>query len=104
MLTSIIFFISTAIFVISMFYFINKATYYKNDERGLSIIAKSAMITFSSLLVLFALFLCLITFIDVFDISSKQLYSLVFIRNAVSITVAVISAINSLSIYFLLKD
>ncbi|GAB7306751.1 hypothetical protein [Enterococcus gallinarum] len=104
MLTSIVFFASIAVFVISMLYFINRATYYKNDERGLSIIAKSAMITFSSLLALFALFLCVITFIDVFDIPSSQLYSLIFIRNAVSIVVAVISAINSLSIHLLSRD
>lgn len=104
MLSTIIFISSVVIFVSSMLYYMNRLTYYKNDERGLSIIAKSAMITFSSLLGLFALFLIYVTSLDIFDIQSNQLYSIIFIRNAVSISVALISTINSLSIYFLSRD
>ena len=50
---TIIFIFFVLIFCGSMGYYINRVVTYKNDERGISILAKASMITFSSILLLF---------------------------------------------------
>lgn len=101
---TIIFMFFNLIFCVSMGYYINRVVTYKNDERGISILAKASMITFSSILLLFALFMSYLVIIDIFDLhQTNQLFSLIVIRNFVSIIMAFIGVVNVFAIKYFEK-
>lgn len=87
-----------------MGYYINRVVTYKNDERGISILAKASMITFSSLLLLFAFFMSYLVVIDIFELhQTNQLFSIIIIRNVVSIIMAFIGVVNFIAIKYFEK-
>ncbi|WP_010052870.1 hypothetical protein [Carnobacterium maltaromaticum] len=101
---TIIFIFFVLIFCGSMGYYINRVVTYKNDERGISILAKASMITFSSILLLFALFMSYLAVIDMLDLhQTNQLFSLILIRNVVSIIMAFLGIVNLTAIKYFEK-
>lgn len=101
---TIIFMFFTLIFCGSMGYYINRVVTYKNDERGISILAKASMITFSSILLLFAFFMSYLVVIDIFELhQTNQLFSIIIIRNVVSIIMALIGFVNLIAIKYFEK-
>ncbi|CAD5903239.1 membrane hypothetical protein [Carnobacterium maltaromaticum] len=98
---TIIFMFFILIFCGSMVYYINRVATYKNDERGISILAKASMITFSSILLLFALFMSYLVIIDIFDLYQiNQVVSIIFIRNCISFVMAFLGIVNLLAIRY----
>lgn len=101
---TIIFMFFILIFSGSMGYYINRVVTYKNDERGIFIISKASIITFSSVLLLFALFMSYLLVIDIFDLHQiNQLFSIIVIRNFMSIIMAVIGVVNFFAIKYFEK-
>lgn len=101
---TIIFIFFILIFCGSMGYYINRVVTYRSDERGISIIAKASIITFSLILILFALFMSYLVVIDIFDLHQiKQVFSIVFIRNILSFVMAFLGVVNAFAINFFEK-